>query len=80
MESLACRTPFGIGRKCTALKLEAKTSKRKVDPATGKTIPNASDLNRKKRPTRKPRTAAEKIARSGSAGEKRSQKAKIAKV
>ena len=54
--------------------------KRKIDPATGKTIPLPSDLNRKKRPTKKLRTAAEKIARNESAGDKRTSKAKHVKV
>jgi len=54
-------------------------SKRKIDPATGKTIPRPSDLNRKKKPKKKLRTAAEKIARNESAGEKRTWKAKTVK-
>ena len=67
---------FKVG--CSSL--QAKMGKRKIDPATGKTIPCPSDLNRKKRPTRKLRTAAEKIARNESAGEKRTWKAKTVKV
>ena len=48
--------------------------KRKRDPVTGKCILNPSDTNRIKRPTRKIRTAAEKIARSEDAGEIEGQK------
>lgn len=51
-----------------------------VDPATGKCILSPSDTKRKKRPKKKLRTAAEKIARNESAGGKESTKRDHRKV
>ena len=44
--------------------LAAKMRKRKIDPETGKPIPRPSDVNRKKRPSRKLMTPGARKARN----------------